>query len=314
MRKILIIKLGYTEILDRMLSFTTSLGEILRTTFILHYFKKDYVVWLVDEKAVPLLKNNEYINEILVYNSKNIQELKNQTFDVIINLEKMPQVCELLKFIKAKERLGFGYANTEYKDNECLSGKGKLIEISKSVEKRKNNKDSWQQILAEAIGKQWEGETYILGYKPNSKIKYDVGFNWTTSNKWSNKAWPKKYWKELEGMIKDKYTVSWQQGMANLYEYMDWINSCKMIVSADTLGLHLAIALKKKIVALFGPTPFNEVYLYNLGVYLLPQASYDCIPCYLPVCKNKKQCMEYIYPYMVKQAIYDGFKKNTYSG
>jgi len=37
MKRILIIKLGYSETLDSMLSLTTSLGDVLRTTVILHF-------------------------------------------------------------------------------------------------------------------------------------------------------------------------------------------------------------------------------------------------------------------------------------
>jgi hypothetical protein len=53
-KKVLIIKLGYSETLDSALSLTTSLGDVLRTTVILHFFKDWHITWLVDEKALPL--------------------------------------------------------------------------------------------------------------------------------------------------------------------------------------------------------------------------------------------------------------------
>ncbi len=98
--------------------------------------------------------------------------------------------------------------------------------------------------------------------------------------------------------------------MESIHEYVDWVNSCRLIVTADTLGLHLGLTLKKRIVALFGPTSYSEIYFYKCGAFLLPEAPFDCIPCLKPYCNKKKQCMEYIYPERVKDKIEDEFKRN----
>jgi heptosyltransferase-2 len=141
-------------------------------------------------------------------------------------------------------------------------------------------------------------------------VKYDIGFNWTVGNKWTNKAWPKTYWQKLEGLVKGKYSISWQQGLNSIYEYIDWINSCRLIVTADTLGLHICLALNKNVVALFGPTSHREIYFYNCGSYLLPQVPYKCIPCFKPYCDKKRQCMEFITPEIVKERIENEFERN----
>ena len=103
MGKILIIKLGYSETLDSMLSVTTSLGDVLRTTFILHYFKGYEVNWLIDKNALPLLENNKYVKEIFIYSPSVMQKLKKRKFDIVINLEKLPEVCLFADSIKAKQ-------------------------------------------------------------------------------------------------------------------------------------------------------------------------------------------------------------------
>ena len=84
---------------------------------------------------------------------------------------------------------------------------------------------------------------------------------------------------------------------------MDWLNACRLIVTNDSLGMHLAIALKKKVVALFGPTSCREVYLYGRGVILLPRDTYGCIPCLESRCVQKTHCMEFIRTEEVKNAI-----------
>ena len=310
MKKVLIIKLGYSETLDRMLSLTTSLGDILRTTFILHFFKDNHITWLVDEKASPLLENNKYINRILIYDANIANRIKREKFDIIINLEKLPEVCLLSDSLEAKEYFGFKFNGFNNNHKNCNKKDKSLIELTQDLNKKRENRDCWQKILAEALGKQWNGEEYILGYEPKSEVKYDIGFNWTTGSKWSNKGWPKTHWEQLGNLIKDKYSISWQQGLNSVNEYIDWVNSCKLIITADTLGLHISLALKKRVVALFGPTSPWEIYLYNCGSFLLPESPYGCIPCLKPQCDKKRPCMGYISPRRVKERIEDEFKRD----
>jgi len=308
-KKLLIIKLGYTETLDSSLSLTTSLGDVLRTTFILHFFKDYQISWLVDESAVPLLEGNKRIDNILVYNSNMLNDLKKENFDVIINLEKLPEICLFANYLKAKTYFGFGLDGSGDKIVTYHPKGETLVKISQDVNERKKNEECWQKLLAESLDRAWNGEEYVLGYVPKTKISYDIGFNWATSKKWTNKAWPKSYWEELESLLKDKYSISWQQGINSLYDYIDWINSCRLIITSDSLGLHLCLAIKKPVISLFGPTSPNEVYFYDCGSYVLPESPYDCIPCLKPVCDKEKKCIEYISPQRLKEKIEDELKK-----
>jgi heptosyltransferase-2 len=44
---------------------------------------------------------------------------------------------------------------------------------------------------------------------------------------------------------------------------MDWIHSCRVVVSTDSLGLHLGLAMDKWVVGLFGPTDPSEIHGYG---------------------------------------------------
>src|SRR3989338_5553749 len=69
------------------------------------------------------------------------------------------------------------------------------------------------------------------------------------------------YWKKLKSIRGNESTVSWQKGLKHIEEYIEWINSCKMLVTNDSLGLHIVEVLGKKTVALFGPTLESEVFV-----------------------------------------------------
>ena len=61
--------------------------------------------------------------------------------------------------------------------------------------------------------------------------------------------------------------------------------------------------MKKKIVALYGPTSSREMYLYGLGVKIKPEVDYPCIPCLSPACAMGKTCMDFIEPEKVAEAV-----------
>jgi ADP-heptose:LPS heptosyltransferase len=65
---------------------------------------------------------------------------------------------------------------------------------------------------------------------------------------------------------------------------------CDIIVTADSLAMHLAIALKKQIIAFFGPTVAQEIELYGRGETIVVKA--DCAPCYRKECNQSTSCME----------------------
>jgi heptosyltransferase-2 len=304
-KKVLIIKLGYSETLDKEVSEISSLGDVVRTTVILHLFKNDYVVWLTDEKAVGLLYNNPLIERIMVYNLNSVLQLENEYFDFVINFEKVPGICALTDRINAWKKLGFRF-NPITGEAEAYEHSDFVMEIIKNDEVKKKYPHCWQESLFKVLGAVWHGEEYIIGYKPKTEVIYDIGFNYQVGAKWPTKAWKLSNWKELEKLCeKDGFSVSWQRGLKNLYEYMDWLNSCKIIVSNDSLGLHLALGLKKKVIGLFGATKETEVYFYNRGIAIIPEKleGRNCRPCYLPECKHNDPCINKINPETVYREI-----------
>ncbi len=295
MAKILIIKIGWVEFLDERIEQIVSLGDVFRTTVILHLYKNDDVTWVTAPEAISLIKGIKYIKRIMPFNLLSVLQLQAEYFDVIINLEKVPGICALVDNMKAGKKYGFRL-NPVTGKIEAYHGAEKVLKISQNNElKKKLNTKTYQEFLYELVGAKWNKEEYILGYKPKSKVIYDVGLNHHIGAKWPTKHWGTENWDKLEEiLIKKGYKVSRQRGLSNIEEYIDWLNSCRLIITHDSLGLHLALALKKKVIALYGPTYSNEVYMYGRGVKLLPPLKRKCIPCMKPVCKYKKPCIKYI--------------------
>lgn len=264
--KVLIIKLGHSETLAPEISRECSLGDVVRTTVILNYFKStDIIYWLVDEKAAPLLEGNPKIKKVLLWNLETALQLQREKFDVVINLEKHPGLCALSDNIDAHRKCGFrldeweGEADANYHTEKVLS-------IVHDENKRNSANMYWQQHLARVIDKRWAINDRYIMVRPSNRITSDIGLNYLVGSKWPDKGWNIEGWKALEFSLNQLgYSVSWQEGTDSIRDYMKWINSCRTIITCDSLGMHLALAYGKYILAMFGPSPHKEVYLYGLG-------------------------------------------------
>lgn len=86
-----------------------------------------------------------------------------------------------------------------------------------------------------------------------------------------------------------------------LREFFSLVNLCDLLVTGDTMALHVAVALEKKVVALFGPTSAAEIELYGRGKKISPDV--PCAGCYRGSCDVKPTCMERITAEEVHRAV-----------
>jgi ADP-heptose:LPS heptosyltransferase len=79
------------------------------------------------------------------------------------------------------------------------------------------------------------------------------------------------------------------------------VGECDVIVTGDTLAMHIALALERRAVVLFGPTSAPEIDLYGLGEKVVPDMS--CLSCYKMTCDFVPNCMDLISTDMVSAAV-----------
>ena len=95
-------------------------------------------------------------------------------------------------------------------------------------------------------------------------------------------------------------------GKTTLQEVGALIESCDVVVTADTGSLHIALALDKPVVALFGPTD-PKLWGPLTGTFkVLVNDELDCLGCRKRRCPKPAQyCMSGIEPVRVKKAIFE---------
>lgn len=270
--EILIIKLGYSETFVNDSAKVVSLGDVLRATplvfVLLKAYKNAKISWLTSKEAAPLISGAKELSAVHIY-----PDLPQKAYDLVINLEKTKQIYELLAGLKAKKLLGF-------KD-------GSRLEVPKS--------GFYQEKICHMLGLKWQKEPYLLGYKPDIKPSFKVGLNYLVGSKWPTKSMSLARWELLAKRLeKLGLSISFQEGKENLYEYINWLSSCEYIISQDSLGMHIAMALGRSHVALFGSTGFDDMYFYGANRLVVAPSFCPIMPCFKPACENDKFCMDFI--------------------
>lgn len=89
------------------------------------------------------------------------------------------------------------------------------------------------------------------------------------------------------------------------------VAACDLVVTGDSLGMHMAIGLKKWVVAWFGPSVSHEIDLYQRGQKILTAA--PCSPCWKRVCQKSNMCYDQVDFKHVTQALEEGMQWLTLS-
>jgi len=302
-------------------------------------YPRSHVTWLVDGESVDLLAGNPLVASVLPFGLESVLSLEVREFDVLICLDKEPGITALATKVRAERKFGFGMnahgVPTAFNDAAAYALQ---LGIDDDLKYRTNTK-TYQEIAAEAAELVYARDEYVfaLGDEPKRKAREfmkahgvdafrpAVGLNTGAGTKFETKQWPVDHYRELVrglagglganvfllgGPREEALNKAIAAGAAprvyntgndhSLPEFAGFLSLMDVVMTSDTLGMHLAIALKKKIVALFGPTCPQEIDLYDRGVKLFMSA--PCAPCYKQTCPDTV-CMKGILPGRVLEEV-----------
>lgn len=313
LRKLLIVKLG-------------AIGDVLRTTSLLPGLKEKYdpvgIDWLTATSAKTLLAGNPLINRLYTWEDKDLLG----GYDMVIGLEDDVEACRLVTALSASIKVGaylqdgqITYTPSAWFDMSAISKYG----LDRANVLKKKNTKTYQQHMAQLLG--IKVSPYVFSLTPEEieygqKVLRDlglgtrdriVGINTGAGKRWQMKSWGQEQTIELINKLKKELgaaalilggeeerernaaiaaaTDMPDAGIHSLRQFAAIVNQCPAVLSSDSLAMHFAIALNKRVVAFFGPTSAAEIELYGLGEKLTPEK--DCLVCYQKTCTRKHNCM-----------------------
>lgn len=315
---ILIIKIGALGDVLR----TTFLAQALKNKY-----PNSKITWITDSKCFPLFSNNPYIDHLLSYKDKetlknkkfdliiNLEEDEDSCkFASYLNPKK------IIGFYYKDNKIIPSISAREWFDMSFLGKKPQNDFL------KKKNKKTHRQIISEIVGisnfEKYEpflrltekqrlfAQNFLRRYNL-SRQDLIIGINTGSADRWPKSLSIEKTAKLIDELYKqfnakillfggpneierNKKIISLSKspiidtGCGNdLFEFPALISICALLISSDSLGLHISLALKRKTICLLGPTSSSEIEMYNLGEKIISKSS--CICCYKKECKSMEK-------------------------
>ncbi|OGX16437.1 MAG: lipopolysaccharide heptosyltransferase II [Omnitrophica WOR_2 bacterium RBG_13_41_10] len=320
----------------RILIFNVNwLGDVLFSTpcirNIRHNYPDSYIACIIPSRCYLVLKDNPYLDEIIIYDEKDrhkgtlakfafVKFLRHKKFDTAFILHRsftralicrLARVPKIIGYYTKKRSLFLSEKITPPLKNSCHRIDYYLGIIEKAglrVEDRALDfftSEDDKKIIHDFLRQQAIDEKdFLVGINP--------GGNWLP------KRWPREYWailadrlicdfgakviitgspqdmalvKDIQHLMKEKPIIACN--IFNLKQFASLSQKLDLFVTADTGPLHIANAVgSKKIIAIFGPTSCAITGPYPDKNVTIISKDIGCkIPCYVVDCKDNR-CMK----------------------
>jgi ADP-heptose:LPS heptosyltransferase len=312
-------------------------------------FPVSTVYWVTLKNAAGLLQNNHFIDKVYIYNAESISVLSQMKFDYVMNVDKSQHSCALLNSVQAEYKLGFGL-NEDGKIIPVNEGAFYNYNLGMDDNlKFKVNQRTGQDYLAETLELEYQRDEYIFNFTEEEKKFIDlykkqvgisaqdfvVGFNTGCSTLFPNKKMTiDQHVYLIEKLLKLNGIKILLLGGPEDYERNNLIafrfegkiintpvnegvrrGACyedipQVVITGDSFGMHLAIALKKYVIAWFGLSCWTEIDLYDRGLKLYSE-DLGCSPCWKKECPYNLECISKIDLDKIINRVVDLYEKRS---
>lgn len=303
-----------------------------------------HVTWVTKKPAHLLLAENPLVDRVLTTDAEDLLKLSSLEFDIALMVDKGQTSAGILKLTRADLVYGFTIDARTGAVLPATEAANELWEIGLSDRKKFfENQKTETQLAHEALELgPWQRDDYVLRLNEAERRETArrraewapggetiVGLNTGCSGVVQYKKLTVERHRELiealfrtpgvkvvllggkedternaqiadgfDGVISSPTTLGLRDGIVS-------VAACDIVVSGDSLGMHLAIALKKWTVAWFGPTCAHEIDLYDRGVRVMSAAS--CGPCWKRSCSRSPMCYDLVSVDDLMSAVRQGF-------
>lgn len=320
----------------RILIFNVNwIGDVLFSTPSIRNIRRNYpdsyIACIVPSRCYHVLKDNPYLDEIIIFDEKDrhrsvlskfsfISMLRDKQFDTAILLHGSFTRALICKLAGIPERIGYATK----KRSALLTKKIPVVDHQSM-----HRIDYYLNIIIKAGLRaedrfldfffNEEDAAYAEDFLLKHKIaKNDLLIGINAGGNWPPKRWPPGYWaglidkvvqelgakvviaggqhdlglvKQISSGMKAKAIIAC--GNFNLKQSAALFKKLDLFISADTGPMHIANAVgAKRIIAIFGPTDPSITGPFPLKNVLVLQKDIGCkIPCYAVDCKDNR-CMK----------------------
>jgi ADP-heptose:LPS heptosyltransferase len=289
-----------------------------------------HITWLTEPNVVPILRGIPEIDRLLPYTPDSVLQMEIEHYDELYCFDKEPRASALAMKIRAGRKIGFGMGpmgnviclNQESEYTYSL-GISDLLKFQ-------INKKTYPELIFECAGIPYcEPQEYVLpdlsseireagnrlldiGVRPGD---LKIGLNTGAGDAFATKKWTEEGYAQLADRLirelgakvllvggpgeveRNRRIAAFAQntvintGNDNpIREFAGIVGNCDLMVTGDSLAMHIAIGLKIPVLVILGPTCHQEIELYGRGAKII--SDFECSPCYLSRCPKTFTCMD----------------------
>jgi heptosyltransferase-2 len=315
----------HLEALGAVLRSTSLLAGIRRK------YPNCHLTWLTKPGANKLIENNPLIDKVITLSAEGLMELQAKKYDIALCVDKAKAAAGVMHWLEPEMSFGFTSDKESSAIVPANESAQYLWELGLNNEKKFfENKKTEQQVVSEALEIPYKKDEYILDLTEDEKLAVQrrkeewtssgqpivIGINTGCSSVLAYKKLSveghRKLIKKLQKSIascqivllggKEDSARNQQIGEdlnviqspteQGLRDGMVSTAACDIVITGDSLGMHMAIALKRWVVAWFGPTCAHEIELYSRGQKILSSA--ECGPCWKRSCHKDPMCYDLV--------------------
>ncbi|MEJ5245540.1 MAG: glycosyltransferase family 9 protein [Bacteroidota bacterium] len=314
----------------------SSIGDVVLTTPLLRAIKEQVpdskITYIATKPMACLLEGNPFIDKLFLFDksdsNRQIQILKRDILRAN-NSQKYNIAVDLQNNLRSKIMLSGLYEN-KISYNKYRLYKLSLVHLKWLIRKPKHVVDRYFETIAllNVLNKNYKTEIFVHNKEASKQKNEKLIFGIAHGAQHFTKQWLPEYFAELMKLISSQYQAQFYlfgnkneiensniitnlfnvnvenfTGKLSLSDTINKISECDYFISNDTGLMHIASALQKPIVAIFGST-VPELGFTPYGVKnIISQVSLNCRPCShigRSNCPKKHfNCMKKITPHQV---------------
>jgi heptosyltransferase-2 len=298
---------------------TAFLGDVILCTPLIKatrkLFPESFISFLLIPETKNILENNPHLNEVIVYDKrrkdqglknffKMVKYVKEKDFDFAIIPHRHLRAALLVYFAKIPQRIGFNKSTGSFLFTQKVTYQNKLHEVERNLSLL-NYFNNEPRDKAPELFPSSQDFSCVSKLLQNSGIKEsDKKIGVAPGSIWATKRWlPERFAEvsdllikkagakviflgskedeklclEIANLMQEKPVIL--AGKASILQSAAIISQCKVILSGDSAPVHIASAMKKPVVAIFGST----IPEFGFGPYeegsIIIEKKIECRPC-----------------------------------
>lgn len=321
----------------------SSLGDVVQALPVLRALKRhrpeSRIYWWIETGLAPLLEGDPDLAGLILFHRRrwaspwnwgelwrSVMWTRAQQFDWVIDLQCLARSGAFAWLANGRLTIGLDepreFARGYYdvivpRPSFHTHAADWYLEVPRRLGIPVNHTDDWLPLRPEVA----------------SRIRQQTGVNrWVAIQagaRWTNKRWPVESFAQVVRVLADHdprlhfallgsrddeplgRTLAQVEpgrcldltGKTSLPELVEWIRRCDLMISNDTGPMHIAAALHKPLVAIFGPTEPLRTGPYRQLADVL-QVKLPCVPCLKSRCHYAKrlECLRTLEPRQVTDA------------